>query len=229
MAIVRNSTFVIKCRHSLQHHYVLYYRHIEDHESYNECQAATCGQMHNLIEVDLFMQLQSFLNSLRCPPICCYSSALALDIMVLMNFQVFCPCGKALHASHEDVITWGEEEALRSRVHQHGSAGKDDHMTISWDDILRAPMECWSHDWKVELPVKRASERTTGVSGATGLQRTRQPTDFAAASSSSQSDRLGRLEDSVMNIAIGLQRLGEEMYMALQRSPRSRSPRRGSH
>ena len=152
-----------------------------------------------------------------------------------MNFQIRCPCGKALHISCEDGITKEEALALRSRVHQHAS-GNFEHMTISWEDILTLPMESWSSDWLSTVPLVELSNRSTGISSPSGLSQTRSLTltllpSAAAAShspASSQSDRLQRLEDSMSNIAQGLQHLGQQMLSSLQRS-RSRSPPRGSN
>ena len=153
--------------------------------------------------------------------------------MVLMNFQIRCPCGKALTTSHEDGITKDEALAFRSRVHQH-TTGNVEHMLMSWEDVLALPMESWSSDWFRQVPIIELSERSTGVGSPGGLQQTRSSLTLlpaAAASSRSprsrQSDRLQRLENSMMDIAQGLQRLGLEMQSGLQRS-RSRSPRRSS-
>ena len=149
--------------------------------------------------------------------------------MVLYNFQVKCPCGrKNFNKSVEDGITLEEMDDLRARVVQHAH-GAEDHITVDWEQAKDLPVKCYSVDWSTphDIADKIINERTSGVRSTSGLSRTRPlPPAASTASSSSSTDRINRIEDAVMSIAIGLQRLGEDMKADLQLRRRSRSRNR---
>ena len=165
-----------------------------------------------MTEVELFMQLQPFLHSQRCPPICllfsrscCQSS---LD-MVLLEFQIRCPCGRSFHSSHHDGITNDEDLALRGRVWKHARRAQD-HMELPWERVITLGLMCYAYDTEEAVPVICLPSRVQPV-----------------ALNHDARLRLSQLENAVSMMAQSLQHLGDKMLSSLDRSrlDRSRSPR----